>query len=29
MVVVGFGWYAVAALTEPAFLWYTVVDNHC
>ena len=28
MVVVGFGWYAVAALTEPAFLWYTVVDNH-
>jgi 4-amino-4-deoxy-L-arabinose transferase-like glycosyltransferase len=28
MVVVGLGWYAVAALTEPAFLWYTVVDNH-
>ena len=28
MVLVGFGWYAVAALTEPAFLWYTVVDNH-
>ena len=28
LVVVGFGWYAVAALTEPAFLWYTVVDNH-
>ncbi len=28
MVVIGFGWYAVAALTEPAFLWYTVVDNH-
>jgi 4-amino-4-deoxy-L-arabinose transferase-like glycosyltransferase len=28
MVIVGFGWYAVAALTEPAFLWYTVVDNH-
>jgi 4-amino-4-deoxy-L-arabinose transferase-like glycosyltransferase len=28
MVAVGFGWYAVAALTEPAFLWYTVVDNH-
>jgi len=28
MVVVGFGWYAVAAVTEPAFLWYTVVDNH-
>jgi 4-amino-4-deoxy-L-arabinose transferase-like glycosyltransferase len=28
MAVVGFGWYAVAAVTEPAFLWYTVVDNH-
>ena len=28
MVVIGFGWYAVAAVTEPAFLWYTVVDNH-
>jgi 4-amino-4-deoxy-L-arabinose transferase-like glycosyltransferase len=28
LVVIGFGWYAVAALTEPAFLWYTVVDNH-
>ncbi|HJR01507.1 MAG TPA: glycosyltransferase family 39 protein [Methylomirabilota bacterium] len=28
MAVVGFGWYAVAAMTEPAFLWYTVVDNH-
>jgi hypothetical protein len=28
MVVIGFGWYAVAAMTEPAFLWYTVVDNH-
>jgi 4-amino-4-deoxy-L-arabinose transferase-like glycosyltransferase len=26
--VVGFGWYAAAAVTEPAFLWYTVVDNH-
>jgi 4-amino-4-deoxy-L-arabinose transferase-like glycosyltransferase len=28
MVVIGFGWYAVAAVTEPVFLWYTVVDNH-
>jgi 4-amino-4-deoxy-L-arabinose transferase-like glycosyltransferase len=28
MVVVGLGWYVVAAVTEPAFLWYTVVDNH-
>jgi 4-amino-4-deoxy-L-arabinose transferase-like glycosyltransferase len=28
LVVIGFGWYVVAALTEPAFLWYTVVDNH-
>jgi 4-amino-4-deoxy-L-arabinose transferase-like glycosyltransferase len=28
LVVIGFGWYAVAAQTEPAFLWYTVVDNH-
>jgi len=28
LLVIGFGWYAVAAVTEPAFLWYTVVDNH-
>jgi 4-amino-4-deoxy-L-arabinose transferase-like glycosyltransferase len=28
MIVIGLGWYAVAAVTEPAFLWYTVVDNH-
>ena len=28
MLVLGFGWYAVAAVTEPSFLWYTVVDNH-
>ena len=28
LVVIGFGWYAVAAATEPSFLWYTVVDNH-
>jgi len=28
LLVVGLGWYAVAAATEPSFLWYTVVDNH-
>ena len=28
LLIIGFGWYAVAAVTEPAFLWYTVVDNH-
>jgi len=28
LLAIGFGWYAVAAVTEPAFLWYTVVDNH-
>jgi len=28
LVVIGLGWYAVAAATEPSFLWYTVVDNH-
>ncbi|MEX2218650.1 MAG: hypothetical protein WD749_07795, partial [Phycisphaerales bacterium] len=28
LLVIGFGWYAVAAVTEPSFLWYTVVDNH-
>ena len=28
MVVIGFGWYVVAAVSEPSFLWYTVVDNH-
>ena len=28
LLVIGFGWYAVAAVTEPAFLWYTVIDNH-
>ncbi len=28
MVLIGFGWYVVAAVTEPAFLWYTVMDNH-
>lgn len=24
----GLGWYALVALREPGFLWYTVVDNH-
>jgi 4-amino-4-deoxy-L-arabinose transferase-like glycosyltransferase len=28
LLVIGFGWYAVVAATEPSFLWYTVVDNH-
>jgi 4-amino-4-deoxy-L-arabinose transferase-like glycosyltransferase len=28
LAVIGLGWYAVAAATEPGFLWYTVVDNH-
>jgi len=28
LLVIGLGWYAVAAATEPSFLWYTVVDNH-
>lgn len=28
LIAIGAGWYAVAAATEPAFLWYTVVDNH-
>lgn len=28
VLVIGLGWYAAAAATEPAFLWYTVVDNH-
>jgi 4-amino-4-deoxy-L-arabinose transferase-like glycosyltransferase len=28
LAVIGFGWYAAAAATEPSFLWYTVVDNH-
>lgn len=26
--VVGFGWYAAAAMASPGFVWYTVVDNH-
>lgn len=28
LLLVGFGWYALAALLNPGFLWYTVVDNH-
>jgi 4-amino-4-deoxy-L-arabinose transferase-like glycosyltransferase len=28
LLLIGLGWYAVAAATEPSFLWYTVVDNH-
>ncbi|HKW93963.1 MAG TPA: glycosyltransferase family 39 protein, partial [Methylomirabilota bacterium] len=28
LLVVGLGWYVVASLTQPSFLWYTVVDNH-
>jgi 4-amino-4-deoxy-L-arabinose transferase-like glycosyltransferase len=28
LAVIGLGWYAAAAATEPGFLWYTVVDNH-
>lgn len=28
LLVVGFGWYLVAAIRSPGFLWYTVVDNH-
>jgi len=28
LLLIGVGWYVVAATTEPSFLWYTVVDNH-
>jgi 4-amino-4-deoxy-L-arabinose transferase-like glycosyltransferase len=28
MLGLGLGWYALAAASEPSFLWYTVVDNH-
>ncbi|HEV8458256.1 MAG TPA: glycosyltransferase family 39 protein [Methylomirabilota bacterium] len=28
LAVLGLGWYALAAIREPGFLWYTVVDNH-
>ncbi len=26
--IVGLGWYALAGLGNPGFVWYTVVDNH-
>jgi 4-amino-4-deoxy-L-arabinose transferase-like glycosyltransferase len=28
MLAVGLGWYAAAALRNPGFAWYTVMDNH-
>jgi 4-amino-4-deoxy-L-arabinose transferase-like glycosyltransferase len=28
LLVIGLGWYVLASLTQPSFLWYTVVDNH-
>src|SRR5580765_2403573 len=28
LVILGFGWYLVAAMLSPGFLWYTVIDNH-
>jgi 4-amino-4-deoxy-L-arabinose transferase-like glycosyltransferase len=28
LMILGFGWYLVAAMLSPGFLWYTVVDNH-
>jgi 4-amino-4-deoxy-L-arabinose transferase-like glycosyltransferase len=28
LVVLGLGWYALASVRNPGFLWYTVVDNH-
>jgi len=28
LVVLGLGWYALASMRNPGFLWYTVVDNH-
>jgi len=28
LLLVGFGWYALASARNPGFLWYTVVDNH-
>ncbi|PYM56630.1 MAG: hypothetical protein DMD77_15155 [Candidatus Rokuibacteriota bacterium] len=28
LLVVGLGWYALASMRNPGFLWYTVVDNH-
>jgi 4-amino-4-deoxy-L-arabinose transferase-like glycosyltransferase len=26
--ILGLGWYALASMRNPGFLWYTVVDNH-
>jgi len=28
LAILGFGWYLVAAMLSPGFLWYTVIDNH-
>ena len=28
LLVIGCGWYVVAAVRNAGFLWYTVVDNH-
>jgi 4-amino-4-deoxy-L-arabinose transferase-like glycosyltransferase len=28
LLAIGLAWYAAAALTNPGFAWYTVVDNH-
>jgi 4-amino-4-deoxy-L-arabinose transferase-like glycosyltransferase len=28
MLAIGVGWYAMVTVSEPSFLWYTVVDNH-
>ena len=28
LLVLGLGWYALASMRNPGFLWYTVVDNH-
>jgi 4-amino-4-deoxy-L-arabinose transferase-like glycosyltransferase len=28
LVVLGLGWYALASMRNPGFLWYTIVDNH-
>jgi len=28
LLLIGVGWYVVAALRQPGFVWYTVVDNH-
>jgi len=28
LLLLGFGWYVLAAILNPGFAWYTVVDNH-